>query len=106
MPEIVFILPIIRLDYIDKALKTLYQYTDTEKFKLIVIDQSIEGWKGEADMVIRMKNQGFACAANTGIRIALSWGVPYICVMNDDLEFIYDKWLEDALEELDRKSVV
>ena len=50
-------------------------------------------------MVISMKNQGFACAANTGMRVALSWNTPYIAVVNDDTEFMYSGWLEDALEE-------
>ena len=103
MPVIVFVLPIIRLDFIDKALESLYKFTDNSKFKVIVIDQSLEGYKGnwgnKVNMIIRQKNQGFAQAANTGIRIALSWGVPYIAVMNDDLEMIYPTWLEDALEE-------
>ena len=50
-------------------------------------------------MVIRMKNQGFACASNTGLRVGLSWGTPYLGVVNDDTEFMYSGWLEDALEE-------
>lgn len=96
---ITLVLPIIRLDFIDAALESLYKFTDRSKFRLIVVDQSIEGWKGEADMVIKQKNQGFATGANTGLIHGLRWGTPYLAVMNDDLLFIYDKWLEDALEE-------
>lgn len=99
---ITFIYPIIRNDFIYKSLETLLKFTDRSKFKLIIVDQTLEGYfdrSGEADMIIRMKNQGFAAAANTGIRVGLSWGTPYIGVINDDTEFIYPNWLEDALEE-------
>lgn len=101
-PIITFIYPIVRTDFIQKSLDTLHKYTDKSKFKVIVVDQSIEGMQmsgKQIDMVITMKNQGFAAAANTGIRVALSWGTPYIGVINDDTEFIYPNWLEDALEE-------
>ena len=104
-PLITFIYPIIRSDFIWKSLVTLTAYTDRSKYKLIIVDQTIDGLSEEilknADLSIRMKNQGFACAANTGIRIALSWGTPYIAVVNDDTEFIYPTWLEDALSEFD-----
>ena len=104
-PLIVFVIPIIRLDFVDKALASLYKFTDNSKFKVIIVDQSLEGYRGDwgnkVNMVIRQKNQGFAQAANTGMRIALSWGVPYIAVMNDDLEMIYPTWLEDALSEFE-----
>ena len=103
---ITFVYPIIRSDFIWKSLETLHKHTDKSKFKVIVVDQTIEGCKLDldpkwVDMVIRMKNQGFACASNTGIRVALSWGTPYIAVVNDDTEFIYSDWLPDALSEFD-----
>lgn len=102
--EVVFIYPIIRTDFIDKSLETLYKYTDNKKFKVIVVDQSIEGWFPKdhiPDMIIRVKNQGFAKAANEGIIHALRWGVPYISVVNDDTEFMYEGWWEDLLQEFD-----
>lgn len=103
-PIITFIYPIIRDDYIQASLESLEKFTDRSKYKLIIVDQTLSGMKwypedNRVDMVIRMKNQGFATASNTGIRVALSWNTPYIAVINDDVEFIYDKWLEDALEE-------
>jgi len=106
MVDIVFVCPIIRLDFIKPAVESLYKFTDPSRFKLIVIDQSIEGLDKEwidknVHLYIRQKNQGFAQSANTGMRIALSWNVPYISVMNDDLLFIYHTWLEDALSEFE-----
>src|SRR3990167_6150355 len=100
---ITFVYPIIRRDYISKSIETLLKFTDKSKFKLIVVDQSIEGLPDmyDVDMVIRMKNQGFAAAANTGLRVGLSWDTQYLGVINDDTEFIYPTWLEDALEEFE-----
>lgn len=104
MPEVVFVYPIIRKDFVKRSLLTLFNFTKRDKFKVIIVDQSIDGLEKEfieqfSDLYIRMKNQGFAKAANEGIIHALRWEVPYIAVVNDDTEFMYDGWLEDALEE-------
>lgn len=100
-----FIYPIIRTDYIEKSLKSLFKYTDRSKFNLIVVDQSIEGMKLRDpqynELYIRMKNVGFSKAANEGIVHALKWETPYICIVNDDTEFMYRGWFEDALKEFD-----
>jgi len=104
---ITFTIPIIRLDFIDKCLETLYKFTDPAKFRVIVVDQTLEGWGGvwakkvldHGGKIISQKNGGFAYGANTGLIYGLRWGTPYLGVMNDDLEMIYPTWLEDALEE-------
>jgi GT2 family glycosyltransferase len=102
MAEVTFIYPIIRLDFITKSLESLYRFTDHSKFKVIIVDQSIEGYKGHlADMVIRQKNQGFSNAANQGIIHALRWETPYIAVVNDDTEMMYNGWWEDLLQEFE-----
>ena len=103
---VTFIYPIIRTDYIKKSLETLYKYTNNEIFNVIVIDQSIEGLDKEfidkyIHLYIRVKNQGFSRAANMGIIQALQWNVPYIAICNDDTEFMYEGWLEDALSEFE-----
>ena len=99
MPRLGLVCPIIREDYVYKAVETLYKYTDN--FSLIIVDQTIDGLKEpiKADMVIRMKNQGFAKACNEGMIHFLRWGYPYIGCMNDDIEFIDPKWFEGILEE-------
>lgn len=101
MPIITFVCPVIRNDYLPKMLQSLYKFTDRSKYKLIIVDCTLEG-VGQLqgiDMIIKMKNQGFATNSNTGLRVGLSWGTPYLGVINDDLEFLYPTWLEDALEE-------
>jgi len=104
---ITFIYPIIRTDYVWKSLVSLQKYTDRQKYRIIIVDQSLEGFnaKGillnEKDLYIRMKNSGFSKAANEGIIHGLKWNTPYICVVNDDTEFMYSGWLEDALKEFD-----
>ena len=105
--EVTFVYPIIRQDFIDKSLFTLYRFTDPSKFRVIVVDQTIEGWGGKwaskvlehGGKIISQKNGGFANAANTGLIQGLRWGTPYLGVVNDDIEFIYDTWWEDLLEE-------
>lgn len=106
MRVITFVYPIIRTDFIKKSIETLYKYTDASKFNIVVVDQSIEGLdKGFVDkyihLYLRMKNQGFSKASNEGVIHALRWGVPYIAIVNDDTEFMYSGWLEDALSEFD-----
>ena len=102
MPRIAFIYPIIRLDYIQKSVETLQKFT--KDFTLIVVDQTIEGLPKEwidknVNLYLRFKNHGFAKAANEGMIHAFRWKIPYIAVVNDDTEFIYDGWLDDALKE-------
>lgn len=103
----VFIYPIIRTDFIERALLTLKRTTNRDNYKIIVVDQSLEGIAEslktalyeEGDVYIRFRNSGFSKAANEGIVHALRWGVPYITICNDDTEPMYYGWFEDALEE-------
>lgn len=107
--EVVFIFPIIRTDYYSKAISTLEKYTDKEKYKIIIVDQSIEGigcgnvknFIEKDHVYIRMKNAGFSRAANEGIIHALKWQTPYITICNDDIEFMYSGWWEDAIKEFE-----
>ena len=104
MSRVAFVYPIIRDDFIYKSVETLYKYT--KDFTLIVVDQSIKGldrdWIDKnVHLYLRMKNQGFAKAANEGMIHALRWGTPYIACVNDDTEFMYDGWFEDALQEFE-----
>lgn len=107
-PVITFVYPIIRTDFIEASLETLYRFTENKKFRIIIVDQSLEGvekldWVSftvnHGGLLIKMRNQGFAKAANEGIIHGLRWGTPYIAVVNDDTEFMYQGWLEDALSE-------
>ena len=102
MPRLAIVLPIIRDDYIYRAVETLYKYT--KDFSLIVVDQTINGlptkWIDEnVHLYMRQKNQGFSNAVNKGFALALRTKVPYICSMNDDVELIHSSWFDDLLEE-------
>ena len=101
-----FTFPIIRLDFIKPAIETLYQFTDPETFRVIVVDQSIDGLDTAfidkyVHLYIRQKNQGFSNAANKGLIHGLREGVPFMAVCNDDVIFMYDGWFDDALLEFE-----
>jgi len=107
--KVAFIYPIIRTDFIERSIDTLTEYTEKGTYRIIIVDQSLEGIKQnlvdylyENDhLYIRQKNQGYSNAANKGIIQALQWQTPYIAVVNDDTEFMYYGWFEDAIEEFD-----
>ena len=109
MSKVTFIYPIIRTDFIERSVDTLTEYTEKGTYRIIIVDQSLEGIKQtlvdylcENDhLYIRQKNQGYSNAANKGIIQALEWQTPYIAVVNDDTEFMYYGWFEDAIEEFD-----
>jgi GT2 family glycosyltransferase len=104
---VTFVYPIIRTDYIHRSLETLAKHTPSFQYKIVVVDQSMNGiddplkkWLFDSGhMYIRLKNVGFSKAANEGIIHALRWNTPYITVCNDDTEFMYDGWFNDAIEE-------
>lgn len=105
--ELTVVYPIIRDDYIWKSIRTLRNNTAVN-LRVIVVDQTISGvLKGSIvspmdlgiDMMIRMKNQGFSKAANEGIIHALQWKSEYICVANDDTEFIDPLWFQGIKEQ-------
>jgi len=104
MYELVLVIPIIRKDYIVRCLETLYKFTDTRLFKVIVIDQTVDGVydkiKDRVSFYIRPeRNLGFAKAANEGIIHGYRWGAKYIGVLNDDTEFMHKDWWSGVKEE-------
>lgn len=107
MADVTFVYPIIRTDFIEKSIHSLSKTVPAEQFKLVIVDQSLDGiseklrnWLFENDhLYIRMKNSGFSKASNEGIIHALKWNTPYIGVVNDDTHFMYYGWFKDLLEE-------
>lgn len=99
----------VRHDFIGKALKTLYRYTDMKSSRVIVIDQTRIGlsngckeWN-EIKSLIHLymhsyRNLGFAKANNEGIIHGLRWKSKYITCCNDDVEFINKKWWKGILD--------
>jgi len=92
----------VRPDYIQKALDTLYKYTDMRNNRVIVVDQTMDGLnlsRDQVHLVLRPhRNLGFSKANNEGIIHALRWGSKYITCANDDIEFMDSRWW-DGIEE-------
>lgn len=82
-------------DYIEKAIDTLYKHTDPEIFRVILVDQTMEGLytklKDKIHVYVRTKrpNLGFAQGMNTGWRLSEA---PYTICSNDDIEFMDKRW--------------
>ena len=97
----VFITNPIREDYIDRLLYTLYKYTDMEKNRVIVVDQTKKGLKNLKGVHLYLRphrNLGFAKSMNEGIIHGRHWKSKYITCMNDDIEFISPKWWDGIIE--------
>lgn len=107
MKQVTFIYPIIRTDYIYSSYSSLKRFTEKDTYKVVVVDQSINGLEhafindllASNHLYIRQRNQGFSNASNKGIIQALKWETPYITIVNDDTVFMYDGWFTDAIEE-------
>lgn len=104
-----FVINPVRPDYIKRCLETLYKYTDMDANRVIVIDQTAGGlfenfeiWKEIKDKIhlyIRpYRNLGFSKSMNEGIIHAQRWGSRYTTVMNDDIEFMDERWWGGILE--------
>lgn len=106
--ENTFVIPVIRDDLLERCLETLYKYTPNN-FYVIVIDQSIKGLdvnlrdRYKNLMVIRTAksdinytgNLGHSHASNLAIQLVQT---PYVTFLNDDVEFISDKWWQGILD--------
>lgn len=106
------VIPVIRLDMIERCLETLYKYTDNI-FYVIVIDQSVKGMdmslrdKYKNLMIIRSPktdlhytgNLGFTQASNLGLSLAQT---PYVMFLNDDVEFVHQAWWDGVMKTFDQ----
>lgn len=102
--NIIYIFSPILETYISRALYTLHKYQEPGTFKVIMIDQTEYGFSDEVrkyaspliDLYIHpMKHEyGYAKSMNVGIVQALHQKAPYICLANDDIEFINKDWLD------------
>lgn len=93
-----FVFAVIRDDFIDRALDTLYRYTD-HPFRVVVVDQSKEGLvlpMNKVHLHIRAyRPLGYAKAMNTGIRMA---DTEFVTLCNDDIEFMDKRWWDGVVE--------
>jgi hypothetical protein len=107
-----FVIPTCRPDLIGRCLETLYRYTP-DNFYCYVIDWSKDGIdmslrdKYKNLMIIRTPrtdlhytgNIGFQQATDLGLRLT---DTPYMTCLNDDVEFVSDKWWQGILDTFDK----
>jgi len=102
MVNAVFVFNPVRSDFIQKALDSLYKYTDMKNNRVIVVDQTEEGLhlsREQVHLVLRPhRNLGFAKSMNEGIIHGLHWGAKYVVCCNDDIIFMNKKWWDGILE--------
>lgn len=95
-----FVIPIIRVDLIERCLETLYKHTP-HNFYVYVIDGSKDGIDQRIiDKYIHLyirpyRNLGFTKSTNTGVKLAQT---KYVTMLNDDVEFINRKWWQGILD--------
>jgi len=107
MIENVFVIPVLRRDFIEKCVETLYKFTPGN-FKVVVVDQTRDGLpdiKGVHLKIRPHRNLGFAKACNEGIIHALHWKSKYITCWNDDVECIHKDWWQGILDTFHMESV-
>lgn len=106
MIENTFIIPVLRNDFVNKCIETLYKYTPGN-FRVIVIDQTKDGLPDIKGVHLKLRphrNLGFAKACNEGILHALHWKSEYITCWNDDVECIHKSWWKGILDTFNMKS--
>lgn len=108
-----FCIAVIRPDLLDNCLRTLYKYTKTGSFNVIVVDQTRKGLDVNLrdryqDLTILRSpktakfhtgNLGFQFANNLALKLT---NTPYFCFLNDDVEFINKKWWQGVLDTFDK----
>jgi len=105
MPELAICIPIVRSDYIGRCLETFLKYTDNEKMRIFVLDQTVDDeaytkYHKLTHLWIRSyRNLGFAKAANEMASIAYRNNIPYIGILNDDTEAMHPSWFQGILDE-------
>jgi len=108
MIKCTFVINPIRPDYIKNCILSLYKYTDMSDKKVVVVDQTKYGvflnelWievNEKIHMYLRPhRNLGFSKSHNEGIIHGLRWGSEYIACLNDDIEFMDDRWWNGIVE--------
>lgn len=100
-PILTVVIPHLNFPGLERCVRTLKKMTPIE-YRVILVDQSPvdHNWmiqEGLVHLIVKSyRNLGFAKAVNTGLRLA---DTEYIMALNDDVEFIYDKWWSDIMDE-------
>ena len=104
--ENVFIIPVLRNDFVEDCIKSVYKYTPGN-FKIIVVDQTKLGLPDIEGVHLRIRpnrNLGFAKACNEGMIHALHWRSKYITCWNDDIKCIHKSWWQGILDTFNMES--
>lgn len=97
--------------YISRFLYSLYKYSEPGSFRVVVVDQTENGFRKEVMDYVRplihlymhpKHNLGYAKAHNEATIHALRWGTPYICMANDDVEIVNSRWIEGIKETFEK----
>jgi GT2 family glycosyltransferase len=98
---------------IQKCLSSFFAKTQNPKCKVVVIDNASTDGSTEmlqtnfpaAELIKNIENAGFSRANNQGIRHALANNAEYVLLLNNDVEIIDEKWLENLIDvfESDKK---
>lgn len=107
IPEVTYIFTPICEKFISRALYTLYKYSNPGSFRVVVVDQTKDGFSEETRDYIKdkvhlyihpIRNLGYAKAMNEGIVHGLHWKTPLICCANDDIEIIDSRWMQGVYD--------
>lgn len=102
-PILTVVVPHLNYVGMRRGLETLKLMTPIP-YRVILVDQSPNDNSqlikdGLAHLIVKAhRNLGFAKACNVGMRLA---DTEYVMLLNDDVEFIYDKWWEDLMKEFE-----
>lgn len=92
----------VRTDFLPRALDTLYKFTDMTNWRVIVIDQTKNGFDYNDKRVHLWlkphRNLGFAKSMNEGVIHGMRWNSKYIICSNDDIEFMDSRWWGGVLD--------
>jgi len=86
--------------------KDFYRMYDPEMFRIISIDQTVDGIKFENPIHLHIKpyrNLGFSKAMNVGLKLSQT---KYTLLANDDVRLLDKRWYEDIKKCLDHEDVL
>jgi GT2 family glycosyltransferase len=96
-----------------QCLSSFFAKTQNPKCKVVVIDNASTDGSTEmiqtnfpaAEIIKNIENAGFSRANNKGIRHALANNAEYVLLLNNDVQIIDEKWLENLIDvfESDKK---
>lgn len=102
------------MDFLERCFATLGVSTRFPQFSVTLIDNGSSDGSGEfvkkrfphVDIVRIEPNAGYAHAANRAVSEAKKNGDRYVVLCNDDIEFVDERWLDEAISRLERDPTI